>query len=290
MVTVESTPRRIALDVLGLLVLPILLGAIHAFVPPAVEESLILRPGDVTLLTMFTAAFFHLGLDHLVGNVTGYVIAAGYAYLLALILGERRWFWASTITLVLGLPVLVNWTSIQVMNAVLGGWVAPIRGFSGISAGFAGLAFVAVLVFVRDRIDLRSAFFIGLALILLLLWEILLIYSDSFPTIGTAATLVGIGLALLDVIGRAYYRGLPTGRGWQPVIRGIIVVGWMAAVLSVLVAGMFPADLVIGGRFTNIFAHAAGFGYGVAITGWGFRYWQRRPTLRELWQASLQKP
>lgn len=289
MVTIES--RRIAVDALGLLAIPIALVAIHFLVPPGVEESLILRPTGVTLLTMFTAAFFHLGVDHLVGNLAGYVIAVGYAYLLALTLGERRWFWGSTITLVLGLPVLVNWTSIQVMNALLGGWAAPIRGFSGIAAGFAGLAFVAVLVYVRDRSDSRSAFFIGLALLLLLLWEILLIYSDTFPVVGTAVTLLGIGLALLDVIGRAYSRGLPrAGHGWLPIVRGVLVVGWMAAVLSFLVAGMFPADLVIGGRFTNIFAHAAGFGYGVVITGWGYRYWQRRPTLRELWRASLQNP
>ena len=290
MVTVESRPRRILLEGFGLLTIPLVLVAVHLLVPPTVEESLILRPGDVTLLTMFTSAFFHLGADHLTGNVAGYVIAAGYAYLLSLTLGERRWFWASSIALVVGLPILVNWTSIQVMNAVLGGWAAPIRGFSGVTAGFAGLAFVAVLVYVDDRIDSRSAFFIGLALFLLLLWEILYIYADAFPAVGTAATLLGIGLALVDVIGRAYYRSLPTGRGWLPVLRGVIVVGWMAAVLSVLVTGMFPADLVIGGRFTNIFAHAAGFGYGVVITGWGFRYWQRRPTLRELWRASLQKP
>lgn len=287
MVTIDRSPRVVGIDLLLLVLVPILLAAIHFLVPPGMEERFVLRPGAVTPLTLFSAALFHLGLDHLLGNLAAYVIGAGYAYLLCLRIGERRWFWFATVSLVLGLPVLVNWTSILLMNGVIGGWMAPMRGFSGVSAGFGGLAYVALLIFVNEWSDRRTAVFVGLGVMLLLLWEVLMIYAEGFPTAGTAAMLIGVGLTLGGVALRWVQYGHPSTRAeWRSVAGIGLVVLWMVVVLGVLVVGMFPADLVVDGRFTNIFAHTAGFVFGVVIAGWGYRYWRRRPTLAELWREA----
>ncbi len=287
MASIDRSPREVGVDLLLLASVPVFLAVIHFLVPPGIEEQFVLRPGAATALTLFSAAFFHLGLDHLLGNLAAFVIGAGYAYLLCLLIGERRWFWVATASLVLGLPVLVNWTSIHMMNAVIGGWVAPMRGFSGVSAGFGGLAYVALLIFINDRTDPRTATFVGLSVLLLLLWEILLIYADGFPYVATAAVLVGVGLAIVGIGLRWWQHGRPsTWEGWRSVAGTGLVVLWMVVVLGVLVVGMFPPDLIVGGRFTNIFAHSAGFVFGVVIAGWGYRYWRRRPTLAELWRRT----
>lgn len=291
MVTLDRSSRLIAVEVLGLGIVPAILVGIHFLVPPGLEEALTLRPGAVTPLTLFSAAFFHLGLEHLLGNLAAYAIGVGYAYFIALVIRERRWFWASTVALVVGLPIVVNWSSIHLMTAVLGGWAMPIRGFSGISAGFGGFAFMATLVYVRKRADSRSAFFIGLAVILVLLWEVLLIYADAVPTLPTLAMLAGVVLALIGVAVRWYPRGRSAPRNaWRSAGVTGLLVAWMVVVLSVLVAGMFPAEVVVGGRFINIFAHSTGFGLGGVVTGWGYRYWRRRPSLRELWRATVDEP
>lgn len=291
MATIDRSPRLIAVEVLGVGIVPTVLVGIHFLVPPGLEEAFVLRPGAVTPLTLFSTAFFHLGLEHLLGNLVAYGIGVGYAYLIALLIRERRWFWASTVTHVLGLPIVVNWTSIHLMTAVLGGWGMPIRGFSGISAGFGGFAFVATLVYVRKRADSWSAFFIGLAVILVLLWEVLLIYADAVPTLPTLAMLAGVGLALIWVGVRWYPRGRSVpSNAWRSAGFTGLLVAWMVVVLSVLVVGMFPAELVVGGRFTNIFAHTTGFGLGSVVTGWGYRYWRRRPPIRALWRATVDEP
>lgn len=289
MVSVERSSGTVLVDVLALTVVPVVLVGIHFLVPPGLEERIVLRPGHVTPLTLYSAAFFHLGIDHLLGNLVAYAIGAGYAYFLGLAAGERRWFWGATAALLLGLPILVNWSSIQIMNAVLGGWVAPMRGFSGVSAGFGGLAFVALVVYVRDRVDPRSAGFVALGVLLVLLWEVLVIYADGIPPVGTAAVLVGVGLALVGVVREWDRRGRPASRdAWRTAGFTTLVVAWMVVVLSVLVAGMYPADIVVGGRFTNIFAHTTGFVIGALIAGWGYRYWRRRPSLADRWRAAAE--
>ena len=266
---------QIAVDLLLVAVVPALLGVVHFLVPAAIQHEFVLTPEAATPITLFSAAFLHASDAHLFSNVVGYALGALSAYLLCLLLAERRWFWLSTLVLVFGLPVLVNWTSIQVLDLYFGDWSGRTRGFSGVAAGFGGFALAALLAYVGRRTDRGTALFAGLAVLLLLLWEVLVIYAGEFPLLPTGLVALGVALCLAEVSRRWYRRGLPEARAdWLGVGVVVAVFAWTLVVVAWLVAGLFPADVVHGNQFTNIFAHAIGFGYGFLIPGWGYRYWR----------------
>lgn len=272
-------PAQVVADLVLVGMVPLVLAAIHLLVPSTVQEQYVLRPDAAPSLTLFTAAFLHVSDSHLVANAVGYALGALAAYLVCLLLVERRWFWLSTLTLVLGLPVVVNWTSLHVLALYFGDWSARIRGFSGVAAGFGGFAVAALLAFVARRTDRWSALFSGLAVALLLFWEVLVVYAEGVPPLATGLVALGVGLCLVQVVHRWYRRGLPASRaGWIGVGRGVSVFVWTLLVVSVIVASLFPADVVHDDGITNVFAHAAGFGYGFVVTGWGYRYWRIRRT------------
>lgn len=271
----DVRPGQVAVDLLLVAVVPLLLGAVHLLVPAAIQQEFVLTPDATTPVTMFTAAFLHLNDAHLLGNVVGYLLGVLSAYLLCLLLAERRWFWLSTLVLVFGLPVLVNWTSLQVLDLYFGDWGASARGFSGVAAGFGGFALAALLAYVDRRTDRGTALFAGLAVLLLLLWEVLVIYAAEVPPLPTGLVALGVALCLVEVGRRWYRRGLPATRAdWLGVGVVLVVFVWTFVVVAWLVAGLFPADVVDGDQFTNIFSHAIGFGYGFVISGWGYRYWR----------------
>lgn len=261
-------------DLVLLASIPGLLTAIHLLIPSGVQEQFVLRPDAIEPLTLFTSAYLHLTVDHLVSNLYGYAIGAGYAYLLCLWTGERRWFWLTVLTLLLALPVLVNLTSLWIFQAYYPTLMAPIRGFSGVAAGFGGFVLVALLAFLRRDHSRVVVFFTAQFLILVLLWEILIRFSGTIPVFETAVVAIGMLLSLIEIVRRGYPHGLPdTRRGWIAAGTTIVIVVWVVVVLTVLVVGLFPSQLVDGGTFTNIFAHAAGFAYGIGISVWGYRYW-----------------
>lgn len=270
-------PGQVALDLLLVAVVPLLLGAVHFLVPAATQEQYVLAPDAATPVTLFTAAFLHLNDAHLLGNVVGYLLGVLSAFLLCLLLAERRWFRLSTLVLVLGLPVLVNWTSLRVLGFYVGDWGASARGFSGVAAGFGGFALAALLAYVDRRTGPGTAHFAGLAVLLLLLWEVLIIYAGEVPLLPTVLVALGVALCVAEVGRRWHWRGLPETRSdWLGAGRVALVFAWTLLVVAWLVAGLFPADVVDGDRFTNVFAHAIGFGYGFVVSGWGYRYWRTR--------------
>ena len=189
----------IAADLALLAAAPFVLVAVHLLVPAAVQARYVLPPDGYGPLQLFTAAFLHAGDAHLLGNVAGYTIGAFSAYLLCLLIDERRWFWLTTVVLVLGLPILVNWTALQAVGLYVEDWSAASRGFSGVAAGFGGFAYAALLAFVGRHTDRTTAYFTGMAILLLLSWEVLLIYADTLPPLGTALVVLGVGLCVLEI-------------------------------------------------------------------------------------------
>lgn len=272
--TYDGRPIHPAADLALVGSVAVVLVAVHYLVPPPLQAAYVLDPSSPTPVTLFTAAFLHVSDAHLVGNVVGYALGALSAHLLALRVGERRWFRRSTVVLVLGLPIPLNWTSLRVLELYFGDVSAPIRGFSGVAAAFGGFAFAALLAYVGRRTDRRTALFAGVAVVLVLLWEVLVIYAGHIPTVSTGAVALGVGLCGLE-IGRWRFRdGSPETRAdWRRIGKMVLVFAWTLLVLAVLIAGLFPAEVAAEDGFTNVFAHAIGLGYGVVVSGWGYRYW-----------------
>lgn len=272
----RAKQRRLVVlgDLLGLAAVVALLVAIHAVLPAGLQEEFAFRQSLDRPETLLTAAYLHVDDRHLVNNLVGYAVAALYAYVLCLAAGERRWFWLTTLSLLVAGPALVNLTSMALWGLADAGDLPPSRGFSGVVAAFGGFLAVALLVSLRQAYSRLAVLYVGEFVLLVVLGELLVIYADSPPAVGGALVIAALGLVGLGLGRHAYPEGVPEDRdGWASLLGAVLEVGFVALVLSVLVYGLFPAQLVADGSLTNVFAHLSGLAWGVVVSRWGYRYW-----------------
>ncbi len=258
MFPIEEEQKRRSVEVAVLLVVPLLLAAIHLLTPESLKQSLSFSHDRFAIYTLLTAAYVHSGQPHLLGNIFAYLLAAVYAYMLCVAVDERRWFWRTFVVFLVGLPVLVSLLSYVVFST----WfpeASPVsRGFSGVVAGFGGFLLVAVAVHLRATYSRETVFFVGQFAVLLLLGELLWIYAPRIGLVEGGAVAVGLALAVSGIVSR----GRRTAYGdahYRQVGQDLLYVGLVLALLVWLVYGLFPADPVSQGTFTNVFAHGAGF-------------------------------
>jgi hypothetical protein len=270
----DAIDRRLVVDAGLLSMLAWVLVGIHVLVPSSVRTQLAFDHAAFIPWTLWTHAYVHDGWSHLVQNVGGFVTLAGVAYILCRVLNARRWFWVSTVAFLMVLPVLVSLSSY-----VLLGWFVPAaipveHGFSGVVAGFAGLVFVAFLMWVNRECGLAVTQAVGQMAVLLMLWELSVIYAGWINVRVTALVAFGLALSWVLPLRAVSWRDAWDRReAWWTELGLAMGVG---IVLLTVVVALFPADPVSGGTFTNIFAHGAGFVWGglVASGAWqGIRRW-----------------
>lgn len=261
-----SVSRNRGVDLAVLFAIPLVLVAVHVYVPSA-RETLVFDHGNPTLLTAWTAGYVHLDATHLRSNVFGYFIAVFPTYVLFLAWNRRRRFWVGMVTLLLAGPVVVSYGNWLVFRLLLDGRaVAASRGFSGVVAGISGVLLVSLVAFVGDEYDRRRAFFGGQLVVLLLVGAELLAISPRVRPIEGTLLLVGVGLAVASLVPvRAL--GHPTTL-WPTVRKNALAVGMLAystVALVYLFVALFPTDVVDGGQFTNVYGHAVGFLFGLLV-------------------------
>ena len=266
--TDASPPTRheLAGDLALILAVPALLASIHFLTPTTLQQQLALRPSDPQWYSVFTAAYVHAGVDHLRGNVVGYLIAVSYTYWLCLHTDRRRWFRRTTIALLLVTPIVVSTANILAFGTVLPEVEGYSRGFSGVVGGFGGFLLVAFVVAVWDTYGSDLAEVVGVSLVLLLLLLISVVYAGRVQPIVAGLVTLGIGL---QVVGSLYQRDweLPTvdvasrAFAFQLAFGGLVV-----TVLAFLVLLLFPAAVVEGGTFTNIVGHGIGLLMGSVVS------------------------
>ncbi|WP_299263837.1 hypothetical protein [Halorientalis sp.] len=268
---------RTALRDLGLIgVVAAVLVWAHVALPPAVRTRLAFRHETIDPVSLYTSAFVHLDVAHLVGNVAGYVAAALVAYGLCVQVDHRRWFRVTFAGFLLVLPVAVSLTSYAVIGLLYPGIEPVSRGFSGVGAGFAGFVFVALLAALNRLYDYRVTGYAGLAIWLLLLFEVYLIYvgTVTLPVAGLFA--VGWGVCAWGISRES--KG-PTIQS-RPSSRAELIQVTQTALVVVLlvsfVSVLFPPTIVEDGAVTNVFAHAAGFLYGIGGAALTARYTRAR--------------
>jgi hypothetical protein len=239
---------------------------IHFLLPVSTKQALVFEYADFPSYTIFTAAYIHASNIHLYGNLAGYAMTSAYAYALSLNSGGLRWFRQTIIGSVLAIPVLTNITSYILLS-----WQFPeidpvSRGFSGVVAGLGGVLLVALYRALRVKYNGDLAWTVCFSLFLLLMQLIDIQYSGGLrlPVTG----LVGLGIAI--VFGRYVYGHdltVETRDDLRRIGFGSLLVVLVGIVLVVLVLGLFPQAeaLVENGQFTNIYAHAAGFLWGLVI-------------------------
>jgi hypothetical protein len=266
--TDQLTPLEVASDLGKLGVLPLLLAAIYFFVPISIQEQLALDHQNVQLYALFTAAYVHAGTGHLIANITGYAVAVSYAYWLCLQTERRKWFWSTTVVLLVAVPIVVNASNLVLFGTYLPEVTGLSRGFSGVVGAFGGFLFVAFVVAVRDTYDGNLAQLAGMSLFLLLLVMLEVVYAGTVRPVVGVAVLFGIAV---QIIGYFYERErsfdvteIVNRELLIQFVGGLLIV----TVLGYLVFALFPSRLIQGDGFVNIFAHSLGFFLGVSLSSY----------------------
>lgn len=263
----KSRSHTIAADGGGLTAVAVLLVVIHFVAPVAVRQALVFDYSQFRGYTLFTAAFVHASNAHLYGNLVGYGLTTVYAYMLCLNTDGLHWFRRAVISVLVLIPVLANLTSFVLLSWQYPGTDPVSRGFSGVVAGFGGLLLVALYRAFKEEFNADVAWAVCLSVFLLLMQVIDFRYRGRLSIQVTGLVLLGMIL----VAGQYVYNH-DVALSDRATRRRIIIGGSLAVlvgvVLAVLVLGLFPqADtLVDDSNFTNIFAHAAGFLWGIVVS------------------------
>ncbi|MFC6732761.1 MULTISPECIES: hypothetical protein [unclassified Haladaptatus] len=236
--------------------------AAYLFLPVAIQEQLTLTHDAIRPVALLTASYVHLSAAHLWNNVVGFASVSVVVYLTCLLLRRRRWFWTTSLCFLVAVPILVSLSSYALLATAHPGAVRiESKGFSGVVAAFGGFLFVTLLVWVRTHYSREQALYVGQIVAIVLLAELLIIYASTLSILELGLVSLGIGLPL----GALGYRTLgPTAAiRTRHTVFDVGFVVLVCAMLAALVYGLFPAQIVASGAVTNVYAHFAGFVWGV---------------------------
>lgn len=239
------------------------LTGLHFLIPVNIQEQLAFNHEQFAPWSLLTAAYFHASDTHLYGNLIGYFIGASVAYSLCDTQGQRRWFWTTTVTFLFVLPILVNLTSYAAFQSM--GIETNSRGFSGVVAAYGGFILVALSRFIADQYNVMTGAFVGEAIFLVLLAELVVIYVGQPSLLVVGLLVIGLGMTL----GQIGKRGIQNEWTENELQKIAIDTGFTVGVVVLLAAFvwvLFPATLIQSGNFTNIIGHGAGFLWGGLIS------------------------
>jgi hypothetical protein len=247
-------------DCLALSVVPAVVLGVFTL-PEATRESLAFAYRDPTLVTAYAAHFVHFEVEHLVANLLGYALLAGFGYVLAVLADCRRLFGVAAVTYVLAFPVVLSGLNLAVPRNAIG------YGLSGVNMAFAGLLGVVLVAYVGRQLDARvrvryapGVFFVAVAVVSL---------------VALPARRASVALAALSAVVAAGY-AIAVWRAWsaspEPVSQecstrpGWFDVGVLGAVafLGYPFVG-FPAPTPTDGSVVNVYVHLLGFCLGFIV-------------------------
>lgn len=258
----EAFDRQLLADAGVVSLLVVFLTAVHVGLPAGQRSIFVFNHDAFEPWTLLTSAYVHHDVPHLVNNLAGFLIAAGVVYWLCWRLDARRWFRVTTATFVIALPILVNVSSYTIFRVVVPNASPTGRGFSGVVAGFVGFLFAALLVWIAAQTSRTIAVYLGEGVAVLMAWTLAVIYS-GFELHVAGLVLVGVGFSgwgILTEIDPVRIRGQ-----WRKSLSELKVGFGLTLVLLWFLIALFPPNFTDGEVVTNIFAHAAGFVWGVLI-------------------------
>jgi len=256
-------PSRKLLGDAGVLVLIAgLLVAVQVLVPPSVQAQLAFDHRTFEPWSLWTSAFVHNGMNHLLQNVVGLFTTAGVTYILCRFVSEREWFWWTTATFLVLLPVLVSLTSYVVLGTVAPQSAPTERGFSGVLAGFVGFILAVLVIWTRQETSRIIAHYVGYIIWLILALEFAIIYLDLRTDV-LILVASGISLCMWGLTREVEMTSVRERRhDWLPKIAfGILV----TLLLALFMISLFPSNFVQNGITVNIFAHGAGLMWGMVV-------------------------
>lgn len=258
--------KQHAADLLLVASIVAVLTTVHVLVPSSLQDQLALRPADPQWYTLLTAAYTHASFDHLQGNLTGYLLAVGYVYWLCLYLEHRQWFWQTTLGLLIITPFVVNSANVLLYGTYLPEIGGVARGFSGVVAAFVGFLLVSFTAAIREAHTTQLAQVVGVGVTLLLLLLIDTVYARTLRPIVAGLVVFGICIQAVPILYHRDWDILVQTRSREQLLFQIARSSLIVVVLAILTLQMFPAEVVVGNSFVNIFAHGIGFTVGIAVS------------------------
>lgn len=256
--------RETVLDSGAILAVPVLLASVHFLVPGSVRDQLAFYHGSFDVLGLYTSAFVHVSVQHLLNNITAYLLAGGASYLLAAAIQSRDWFRRTFVVYLVVLPPLVTLSSYAFFQVVAASPEVG-RGFSGVSSGVAGLLLVATTMYVRDRFGDALANVFGVWLAIAVALQIFYIYAGRLDPVVLGLAAIGLLVPLALEARTLELEFVPDRVTWEEVYYAAVV-GLAVFVLGGLVSAMFPAQIVRDGMAVNIVGHYGGFVWGALLS------------------------
>jgi len=258
-----SLPSRATARDVSLLAVPVAVLFVLAFlVPRAIQDVFAFRHATPDPVTLYTAAWVHLSREHLLANAFAYIVAVGVAYRLSRAANALGWFRGAALVQLTATPVLVNATSWVLVASWYPALEPVSRGFSGVVAGFVGVAVVALSRYAETAFDHAGGLVVGLAGFVAV-W----VTADFQQTgrVRPVAVAVLVGAVGVVVLSQAWRRGLDIEVNVHEVLAVTTVVLGAGGAIVVLSLGLFPAPAARtpSGYFVDVYAHAAGVLWGV---------------------------
>lgn len=256
-------------DTAILLAIPAALTLVHVWLPTAISTQMLFTYGDPNPATAWTTVLLHSSNAHLYGNIAGYGLAIGFAYVLYVaFMHKRRRFWLTVGCLVLLVPPVTKVIDYVVLYQYAGVLAdgASSRGISAVASAFGGMLLAGIGSFVADEYDSEVG---ALALLLICLFSLGILAATKGALSPTIAGLLALGSILLATAfgRRTDIEDLPELRVRVAEHAEIgVQVACFGAVVSVLLYLMLPVDIVRGDTFTNVLSHATGFLVGLLLS------------------------
>lgn len=233
---------------------PVILVAVYAL-PRETREELTFDITAPSLVAAFSSHFVHLDGLHLLGNLTVYLPAVLVAYLLCALSGRRQLFRITFVTLLVAFPLALSAMQLAFPRERF------IFGFSGINAGFVGLASFALTGYIGANISERADERYAPAL---LFFVVGLIALAAVPPRGFRVEIgaAAIGLGLLYVAIALYRQGIPSRQDVREAMDNPGYFEVAGAGFGLLVGYPIVAfqDVVIpGGGVVDVYIHLLGF-------------------------------
>jgi len=159
---------------IALVVIPLILFALHFFIPEELKEKLALHRDYIIGYEIFTNHFIHTDLKHLLENVISYLIAVVLLYVPLTFINEKRMFYILFILNLTILPIIISLIDIR---------ISPLQynktlGFSGIVSSFLGMETYAWILFLNKNLGINTVF-ASISFILLIFFSLAFVYAQN---------------------------------------------------------------------------------------------------------------
>lgn len=252
----------------AILLVPVVLLGIYEFVPVEVQNSLAFHYRDPSVVSVWSSALVHEGWLHVKSNVLGYAIGVFPAFLVYEHWRRRRLFLVTFAVILAVTPLVTKTFDYVVVYEVLGwfGVETVSRGFSGVASAFGGMLLAVNGLMIADEHTRLIGWTVSL-LIVVTAFTVLSVPTGVFSPLIAVLALVAVSLSVLQFTSHSTASTLQEirSRVWDQRWNVFFTV-YTGAIVVFIVVAIFPADVVNGDGFVNIFSHGTGFVSGAVLT------------------------